>query len=56
MKTKALLTLLLSAFFAAFFLNLAYQVGKRDQRVQDKREQAAQIRADIERVNEAFNQ
>ena len=56
MRTKTLLTILLSALFAAFFLNLAYQVGKRDQRVQDKREKAAQIKADIERMNEAFNQ
>jgi len=56
MKTKALLTLLLSVFFAAFFLNLAFQLGKRDQRIKDQREKAAQIRADIERMNEAFNQ
>jgi len=52
---KTLLTILLSLFFAAFFLNLAYQLGKRDQRIEHKQQQAAQIRADIERMNEAFN-
>ncbi len=56
MRTQTLLTILLSAFFAAFFLNLAFQLGKRDQRIEDQREKAAQIRADIERMNEAFNQ
>tara|TARA_R100001510_G_C7591924_1_gene161331 strand:+ start:478 stop:645 length:168 start_codon:yes stop_codon:yes gene_type:complete len=52
---KTFLTIILVAFFAAFFLNLAYQVGKRDQRIEHKREQAAQIKADIERMNESFN-
>ena len=52
---KTLLTILLSLFFAAFFLTLAYQLGRWDQRKEYKRQEAAQIRADIERMNEAFN-
>jgi|TARA_Y100000401_G_scaffold28292_1_gene20508 hypothetical protein len=52
---KNFLALLVFALFAAFFLNLAYEMGKHDQRVEYKRAQAAKISADIERMNEAFN-